>query len=431
MPARSRACSNRVRTAPAPRALPDQPGGAGAVGERPAGRRRRPEPDARTRPACANSWPAQARSWSISACSSRRARQRASVPPTRRRELGRPWLLDPVKVELSARRLDLRPATAPAPAGRGARQCRRDRRPCRRQAMPRPWRGRRAASSARTGARDLVTDGTRAVTLGNGSELMDRVTAVGCAASALTGAFLAVEPDAWAAAAAALLVMGVAGEHRGRARARARQLRRRAPGRALPARRGHPDRARAASHEAGPRSAASMPCSTRRAAAAARRPSWRPPPRAAGPPCSSCATSVRRRRLRRRTRLRGPGGAGAVRPAAADQRPGRRGAGGRRRGRASRSGRHGARPMPRRLLGPAAIVGATVHHASEADAAGRRRSSTMPASARCSPPSSKADAEAPIGPSGLAALIAAPGGSGRAFPCCGIAGIDHAQRGQP
>ena len=41
---------------------------------------------------------------------------------------------------------------------------------------------------------------------------MARVTAMGCAASALVGACLAVEPDAWQATAAALIVIGVAGE---------------------------------------------------------------------------------------------------------------------------------------------------------------------------------------------------------------------------
>jgi hydroxyethylthiazole kinase len=41
---------------------------------------------------------------------------------------------------------------------------------------------------------------------------MARVTAMGCAASALVGATLAVEPDAWKATAAALIIIGVAGE---------------------------------------------------------------------------------------------------------------------------------------------------------------------------------------------------------------------------
>jgi hydroxyethylthiazole kinase len=41
---------------------------------------------------------------------------------------------------------------------------------------------------------------------------MTRVTAMGCAGSALLGAALAVEPDAFRATGAALIMMGVAGE---------------------------------------------------------------------------------------------------------------------------------------------------------------------------------------------------------------------------
>ena len=41
---------------------------------------------------------------------------------------------------------------------------------------------------------------------------MAKVTAMGCAASALVAACLAVEPDAWRATAAALVMIGVAGE---------------------------------------------------------------------------------------------------------------------------------------------------------------------------------------------------------------------------
>jgi hydroxyethylthiazole kinase len=65
---------------------------------------------------------------------------------------------------------------------------------------------------AATGAVDIVTDGTRTHRLMNGTPLMDRVTAMGCAASGLVGAFLAVERRPLLAAAAALLVLGVAGE---------------------------------------------------------------------------------------------------------------------------------------------------------------------------------------------------------------------------
>jgi len=63
-----------------------------------------------------------------------------------------------------------------------------------------------------TGERDLVQDGSRAAGISNGDPLMARVTAMGCAASALVGACLAVEPDAWKATSAALIIIGVAGE---------------------------------------------------------------------------------------------------------------------------------------------------------------------------------------------------------------------------
>ncbi len=63
-----------------------------------------------------------------------------------------------------------------------------------------------------TGERDLVGDAERLVTIANGHPLMARVTAMGCAASALVAAALAVEPDAWKATAAALIAIGVAGE---------------------------------------------------------------------------------------------------------------------------------------------------------------------------------------------------------------------------
>ena len=63
-----------------------------------------------------------------------------------------------------------------------------------------------------TGPEDYVTDGTREAHVRNGYPLMGRVTGTGCAASAITGAFVAVEPDAFQAAVAALVVFGLAGE---------------------------------------------------------------------------------------------------------------------------------------------------------------------------------------------------------------------------
>jgi hydroxyethylthiazole kinase len=63
-----------------------------------------------------------------------------------------------------------------------------------------------------TGDPDVVTDGTRTLSIRNGDPLMARVTAMGCAASALVAACLAVESDAWRATAAGLILIGVAGE---------------------------------------------------------------------------------------------------------------------------------------------------------------------------------------------------------------------------
>lgn len=65
---------------------------------------------------------------------------------------------------------------------------------------------------ALTGEVDLVADGARHVALENGHPLMTRVTAMGCAASALIAACLAVEPDTLTATAAALTAFGIAGE---------------------------------------------------------------------------------------------------------------------------------------------------------------------------------------------------------------------------
>jgi hydroxyethylthiazole kinase len=63
-----------------------------------------------------------------------------------------------------------------------------------------------------TGAHDSICDADRRAIVANGHPLMARVTAMGCVASALVAAALAVEPDAWKATAAALIAVGVAGE---------------------------------------------------------------------------------------------------------------------------------------------------------------------------------------------------------------------------
>jgi hydroxyethylthiazole kinase len=65
---------------------------------------------------------------------------------------------------------------------------------------------------ALTGDNDIVTDGARRAMIANGDPLMALVTGMGCAGSALVGAALAVETDAWLATNAALITLGVAGE---------------------------------------------------------------------------------------------------------------------------------------------------------------------------------------------------------------------------
>jgi hydroxyethylthiazole kinase len=63
-----------------------------------------------------------------------------------------------------------------------------------------------------SGETDMIADGARLARVAHGHALMSRVTAMGCAASAITAACLTVEPDAFRAAIAALVIVGVAGE---------------------------------------------------------------------------------------------------------------------------------------------------------------------------------------------------------------------------
>jgi hydroxyethylthiazole kinase len=132
---------------------------------------------------------------------------------------GIPWVLDPVLIDrspprarlakrlagLSPRTVRLNGAEFGALAGGKSDAA----------ALTRYAKARRTAV-ALTGERDVVCDASRFATIANGHPLMARVTAMGCALSALTAACLAVESDAWRAAAAALILMGVAGETAGR-----------------------------------------------------------------------------------------------------------------------------------------------------------------------------------------------------------------------
>ena len=131
------------------------------------------------------------------------------------KEAGVPWVLDPVKVEVSPSRLEfarrlmeLEPALVHANhaefrclAGLDAEDT-----------AVREYAVHSISTLAVTGEVDIVTDGRRLVRVANGHPLMDRVTAMGCAGTAIAAAFRAVEPDPVLAAVAALVATGVAGE---------------------------------------------------------------------------------------------------------------------------------------------------------------------------------------------------------------------------
>jgi hydroxyethylthiazole kinase len=63
-----------------------------------------------------------------------------------------------------------------------------------------------------SGATDYIIDGKNITKIKNGHPLMTRVTGLGCTASALCGAFAAVQNDHSIAAVQAMAVMGIAGE---------------------------------------------------------------------------------------------------------------------------------------------------------------------------------------------------------------------------
>jgi hydroxyethylthiazole kinase len=65
---------------------------------------------------------------------------------------------------------------------------------------------------ATSGAVDLIVSGGATSRVFNGDAVMPRVTGMGCTASALAGAFAAVNPSAHDAAVNAMAVMGIAGE---------------------------------------------------------------------------------------------------------------------------------------------------------------------------------------------------------------------------
>jgi hydroxyethylthiazole kinase len=144
--------------------------------------------------------------------------RRAAIPwaIASARAAARPWVLDPVFVDASPARRDLaRLCLAGHPA---VLRCNGPEFTALAERDPTPDAVREYAASlqavvALTGAVDHVTDGTRSTFGENGHALMARTTAMGCAATALVAAFVALLPtDPLAAAAGALVAIGVAGE---------------------------------------------------------------------------------------------------------------------------------------------------------------------------------------------------------------------------
>ncbi len=65
---------------------------------------------------------------------------------------------------------------------------------------------------AMTGPVDIITDGIRLIRLHNGHPMMAKVTGTGCTATALVGAFIAVEQDPLIATCSGLSALAIAGE---------------------------------------------------------------------------------------------------------------------------------------------------------------------------------------------------------------------------
>ncbi|MCX7614742.1 MAG: hydroxyethylthiazole kinase [Clostridiales bacterium] len=63
-----------------------------------------------------------------------------------------------------------------------------------------------------TGAVDIVSDGSRTVTIHNGHKMLSQVTGTGCMTTALVGAFCGASKDDLIAAVSGILSMGIAGE---------------------------------------------------------------------------------------------------------------------------------------------------------------------------------------------------------------------------
>lgn len=152
------------------------------------------------------------------------------------RQAGTPWVLDPVAVGaityrstvavgllasrpqvirgnaseiIALARLSGLPESAPGHGGRGVDSLAQST-----EALGAARALARATGAAVviSGATDYVTDGRRTIAVDNGHPMMPRVTGLGCTATAVIGACLAVEPDPLLAAAHGMVMVGLAGE---------------------------------------------------------------------------------------------------------------------------------------------------------------------------------------------------------------------------
>lgn len=142
--------------------------------------------------------------------------------------LGKPWVLDPVGAgatpyrtevarDLARRRPTIIRGNASeilAVAGElgGTRGVDSTRTPKQARALAEALARELECVVAVTGKVDHVTDGRRTLAIDHGDPLLTRVTAMGCALSAVTAAFAAVEPDPLTATAHALALFGLCGE---------------------------------------------------------------------------------------------------------------------------------------------------------------------------------------------------------------------------
>jgi hydroxyethylthiazole kinase len=144
-------------------------------------------------------------------------------------ELGRPWVLDPVGIGISAERRSLamrlsglQPTVIRGNAAEILAMAEGEEAPIAgvdssvdsAEALDAAHDLSRSTGAlvAVSGPVDYVTDGSRLAAVANGHHLMARVTGVGCALSALMAACCTVEEDVLAAASHALAILGLAGE---------------------------------------------------------------------------------------------------------------------------------------------------------------------------------------------------------------------------